>query len=85
MVHFTHLALETEKEDFLENLHVLSCCVQLKSVLLICCVFWILKLPEKLFDDREYFRQCKSTGRSAPSNLLPRQAERAQSGQAIRV
>ena len=27
-----------EKEDFLENVHVLSCFVQLKSVVLICCV-----------------------------------------------
>ena len=33
-----------EKEDFLENLHVLSCFVQLKSVLLISCVFWIFFL-----------------------------------------
>ena len=31
-----------EKEDFLENLHVLFCCVQLKSVLLISCVFWVV-------------------------------------------
>ena len=31
---------ETEKEDFLENLHVLSRFVQLKSVLSISCVFW---------------------------------------------
>ena len=30
-----------EKEDFFENLHVLSCFVRLKSVLLISCVFWI--------------------------------------------
>ena len=29
------------KEDFLENLHVLSCFVQSKKVLLISCVFWI--------------------------------------------
>ena len=29
------------KEDFLKNLHVLSCFVQLKSVLLNSCVFWI--------------------------------------------
>ena len=30
-----------EKEDFLENANVLSCFIQLKSVLLISCVFWI--------------------------------------------
>ena len=30
-----------EKEDFLENLHILSHFVQLKCVLLISCVFWI--------------------------------------------
>ena len=29
-----------EKEDFLENLHVLSCFIQLQSLLLISCVFW---------------------------------------------
>ena len=32
---------QLEKDDLLENLHVLSCVVQLKSVLLISCVFWI--------------------------------------------
>ena len=31
-----------EIDDFLENVHVLSCFVQLKSVLLISCVFWII-------------------------------------------
>ena len=31
-----------KKEDFFENLHVLSSFVQLKGVLLISCVFWIL-------------------------------------------
>ena len=30
-----------EKENFLKNLHILSCFVQLKSVLLISCVFWV--------------------------------------------
>ena len=30
-----------EKEDFLKNVHVLSCFIQLKSVLLISCVFWM--------------------------------------------
>ena len=30
-----------EKDDYIENLHVLSCSVLLKSVLLISCVFWI--------------------------------------------
>ena len=30
-----------EKDDYIENLHVLSCFVFLKSVLLISCVFWI--------------------------------------------
>ena len=35
---------ELETEDFLENLHILSCFVQLISVLLISCVFWIIKL-----------------------------------------
>ena len=29
------------KSEFLENLHVLSCFVQLKSLLFIFCVFWI--------------------------------------------
>ena len=29
-----------KKKDFLENLHVLSCFVQFKSILLISCVFW---------------------------------------------
>ena len=28
-------------DDYIENLHVLSCFVLLKSVLLISCVFWI--------------------------------------------
>ena len=32
---------KTEKEDFLKNVHVLSCFIQLKSILLISCVFWI--------------------------------------------
>ena len=32
---------QLEKEDFLENLQVLSCFIQLKNVLLISCVFWI--------------------------------------------
>ena len=32
---------QLEKEDFLQNVHVLSCFVQLKSVLLISCVLWI--------------------------------------------
>ena len=36
-----------EKEDFLEMLHVLSCFVQLKSVLLISCVFWIFFFSER--------------------------------------
>ena len=31
-----------EKENYIENVHVLSCFVLLKSVLLISCVFWIL-------------------------------------------
>ena len=30
-----------EKDDYIENLHALSCFVLLKSVLLISCVFWI--------------------------------------------
>ena len=30
-----------EKDDYIKNLHVLSCSVLLKSVLLISCVFWI--------------------------------------------
>ena len=30
-----------KKEDFLYNLHVLPCIAQLKSVLLISCVFWV--------------------------------------------
>ena len=33
--------MQLGKEDFLENLHVLSCFVQLKSVLLISSVFWV--------------------------------------------
>ena len=38
-----------KKEDFLEKLHVLSCFVQLKSVLLIACVFWIFSLQNSLW------------------------------------
>ena len=34
-----------EKEDFHKNLHILSCFVQLKSFLLISCVFWIFQRP----------------------------------------
>ena len=34
---------QLEKEDFLENLHVLPCFVYLKNILLISCVFWILE------------------------------------------
>ena len=37
-----YVVCSLKKEDFLENLHVLSCFVQLESVLLISCVFWIL-------------------------------------------
>ena len=32
---------QLEKDDYIENLHVLSCSILLKSVLLISCVFWI--------------------------------------------
>ena len=32
---------ELEKDDYIENVHVLSCFVLSKSVLLISCVFWI--------------------------------------------
>ena len=39
---------EAWKEDFLENLHVLSCFVRLKSVLLISRVFWILRYHLKI-------------------------------------
>ena len=35
---------ELEKDDYIDNLHVLSCSVLLKSVLLISCVFWIFFL-----------------------------------------
>ena len=38
---FYFCCMQLEKEDFLENLHVLSCFVKIKSVLLISCVFWI--------------------------------------------
>ena len=32
---------QLEKDDYIENLHVLSCSVLLKSLLLISCVFWV--------------------------------------------
>ena len=35
------LSRELERDDYIENLHVLSCFILLKSVLLISCVFWI--------------------------------------------
>ena len=36
-----YVVCSLKKEDFLENLHVLSCFVQLKSILLISRVFWM--------------------------------------------
>ena len=33
--------MQLEKDDYIENLHILSCSVLLKSGLLISCVFWI--------------------------------------------
>ena len=32
---------ELQKADSLKNVHILSCVIQLKSVLLISCVLWI--------------------------------------------
>ena len=32
---------QLEKDEYIENLHVLSCSILLKSILLISCVFWI--------------------------------------------
>ena len=36
-----YVSFGLKKEDFLENLHILSCFVQLKSILLMSCVFCI--------------------------------------------
>ena len=43
-----------EKEDFLENVYVLSCFVQLESILLISCVFWIFSVTASAFNQRGY-------------------------------
>ena len=53
-----------KKEDFLENLHVLSSFVLLISVLLISCVFWIL--DKTGFDNASFFAPNRTKPERAP-------------------
>ena len=49
---------QLEKDDYIENVHVLSCFVVLKSVLLFSCVFWIFfseRWQSTLFQNFFYF------------------------------
>ena len=72
-----------EKDDYIENLHVLSCFVLLKSVLLTSCVFWTKISGLKLLF---FFSTCRTkhvSRKTAPLSARRRRSENGNEGTLI--